>query len=78
MRTTRLRILACLLACALLAAPAAAQWCDFDVSVYADGAAGSYDANGNAELFYWGSGYDDSDCAFACGHGYALSVQVER
>jgi hypothetical protein len=45
----------------LVATPAAAQWCDFDISVYADGApSGYYDASGNGELDYWGSGYDYS------------------
>lgn len=35
----------------MTAAPASAQSCNFEMGVYADGAVGGYDSNGNAALY---------------------------
>jgi hypothetical protein len=61
-----------------VATPAAAQWCDFDISVYTSGGLGVYYPNGDRELHFWGSGYDYSDCGLMCYHAEYLDVIVER
>lgn len=62
----------------LLATPSAAQ-CQADVSVYADGAYGNYNSSGEAQLTYWGIGYDYSSCyPYQCNHGHYLTATVTR
>ena len=75
------RILRCTItAVALLACPAlAGAQCQYDISVYADGAhTGAYDANGNGELVAWGGGIDNSSCPGGVWHEYAFQLTVAR
>lgn len=60
----------------LTATPAMAQ-CNIEMSVYADAAIGDYDSNGNADLFGYASGVDNSSCSGAA-HTYSTSVCAER
>lgn len=62
----------------LMATPTAAQMV-YDMSAYADGAPDGYDGNGNAELDYWGSGYDNSSGGGGgCYHEYSFYLEVRR
>jgi hypothetical protein len=75
LRHARIAILFC-----LMGTPAAAQM-SFDLSAYADGAYDDegYNGNGDTELYYWGSGDDDSNPGGAgCSHSYGFYLEVTR